>query len=306
MRVLVAGGSGLIGHELASTLIGNGDEVTILSRNPTGVRGMPSQVRILPWDGKTIQAWAEEIEHCQAVVNLTGENLSGKGVFPSRWTAERKARLLTSRVNSGRVLATAFEQAGRKPAVFVQASGMNYYGMDRPEALTEADSAGDDFLARLSVDWEASSAAVEAMGVRRVIIRNGIVLSTKGGALRPLLLQFRLFAGGPLGSGRQVYSWIHIGDEVGAINFLLHNDRAMGVYNLTAPNPVTNAEFGRTISKVMKRPYYFPIPGFMMQLVFGEVASLVLQGETVLPARLLEQGYTFKFPLLADALRDLL
>ncbi len=306
MRVLIAGGSGLIGSRLTAMLAANGDSVTILSRNPGRVIGMPSGVRVMQWDGRTIQPWAKEIENTDAVINLTGENISGEGLFPTRWTKERKARLLSSRLNSGQVLTKAIQQASHKPFVFIQASGMGYYGSKRNKVLTEMDGAGDDFLASLSVQWEASSAHVETMGVRRVIVRNGIVLSTKGGALLPILLPYRLFVGGRIGTGRQIYSWIHIDDEVAAIQFLIQNDGAQGAFNLTAPNPLTNDEFGKTIARVMKRPHYLPLPSFAMQLAFGEVASVVLEGERVLPARLLQLGFDFRFPTLDLALIDLL
>jgi len=303
---MIAGGSGLIGRRLTTLLTANGDEVLILSRFPDRITGLPAGVRALQWDGKSAQAWAKEIENIDVIVNLTGENLSGEGLLPSRWTKERKERLLNSRVDSGKVLTKAIEMANHKPSVFVQASGIGYYGVSQEKTFTEADRAGNDFMSSLSQEWEASSVPVETMGVRRVVVRNGVVLSTKGGALRPMLLPYKLFVGGPLGSGKQIYSWIHIDDEVGAIRFIIQNEAARGVINLIAPNPVTNDEFGRTIGRVMKRPHYFPVPGFAMQLAFGEVAAMVLEGQKVIPQRLIELGYTFKFPTLAEALTDLL
>jgi uncharacterized protein (TIGR01777 family) len=306
MHVVIAGGSGLIGTELTSALLVAGDKVTILSRNPKKVVRSSPEVIVRQWDVQTIGEWARQVENADAIVNLTGENLSGEGFLPSRWTKERKSRLVQSRVNSGVVLSKAVAMAQSKPRVFVQASGIGYYGTLQQKSLTEADSAGNDFLAKLSLEWEKSSQPVEEMGVRRVVVRNGVVLSTKGGAFPLLLLPFRLFVGGPMGNGRQVYSWIHIADEVAAIQFLLHNDQARGVFNLTAPGPVTNAEFGRTISKVMRRPYYFPVPGFAMKLALGEVAVMVLEGQKVMPQNLLNTGYTFKFPTLLKALTDLL
>jgi len=306
MRILIAGGSGMIGRRLTSLLIDNGDIVTILSRNPAKVKEMPGRVKALRWDGKTVQDWGKEIENIDAVVNLTGENLSGEGMFPKRWTRERKERLLSSRVNSGKVLTQAIEMTGHKPSVFIQASGIGYYGVSQDKTFTEKDSAGNDFMAALSKEWEASSAPVESLGLRRVVIRNGVVLSTTGGALRPILLQYKLFAGGPLGSGKQVYSWIHIDDEAGAIRFLILQEAARGAFNLTAPNPATNDEFGGTVAKVMHRPHYFPIPGFAMHLAFGEVASMVLEGQRVIPKKLLELGYVFKFPTLEHAMSDLM
>lgn len=306
MRVMIAGGSGLIGRELTSLLAAAGDEICILSRTPENVTGLPANVKVLQWDGKKLQEWSKQIDDTDAIVNLTGENLSGSGFLPSRWTNERKLRLLQSRVNSGIALTKAIEMASRKPSVFVQASGVGFYGSQREKTLTEDDVPGNDFLANLSKEWEASSLPVEAIGVRRVVVRNGVVLSTKNGALPRLLLPYRLYVGGPLGDGKQVYSWIHLADEVSAIQFLIRNHQARGAYNLTSPDPVTNDEFGRTIGKVMNRPHYFPVPGFAMRLALGEVASVVLEGQRVLPKKLIDTGFVFKYPILEDALRDLL
>lgn len=306
MRVLIAGGSGLIGRELTSSLVANRDEVIILSRNPQKVLGLPPGARAIQWDGKTIQGWVKEIEQTDAIVNLTGENLSGEGLMPSRWTKDRKLRLVQSRVNSGIVLSKAVEQASRKPSIFIQASGVGYYGTRQEKVLTEEDEAGDDFSARLCLEWEASSKPVETLGVRRVVTRNGVVLSTNGGALRPMLLPYKMYVGGPIGSGRQVHSWIHIADEISALQFLIKNDNLQGVYNLTSPQPVTNDEFGRTIGKVMGRPHYFPVPRLAMQLAFGEVASMLLEGQRAIPKKLIDAGFQFKFPFLSDALKNLL
>ncbi len=306
MRVLIAGGSGLIGGALTQVLVNQGDEVGILSRNPTKIKRSSAGVHLIQWDGKSIQAWVQEVKNFDAIVNLTGENISGTGFLPSRWTEERKQELVQSRVMAGKVLTQAIEMASTRPSIFVQASGIGYYGTRQTKPLSEGDQAGDDFLANLSKKWEASSQPVEAMGLRRVIIRNGVVLSTRGGALPFMLLPYKMWVGGPLGNGKQVYSWIHIADEANAISFLLHNNQAIGIYNLTSPNPVTNNEFGKAIGKVMGRPHYFPIPGIAMRLALGEVADTVLEGQRVLPNRLLEQGFSFKFPVLEDALRDLL
>jgi uncharacterized protein (TIGR01777 family) len=261
---------------------------------------------MIPWDGRTVQSWGKEIEKSYAVINLSGENISGESFLPSRWTEERKLRLVKSRVDSGKVLAEAIRMANNKPTVFVQASGIGFYGTLQKKNLTEEDTGGNDFFANLCKEWEASSIPVEKLGVRRVVVRNGVVLSTKGGALPRLLFPYKLFVGGPLGDGRQVYSWIHMNDEVNAIQYLIHNAQAKGVFNLTSPNSVTNDEFGRTIAQVMKRPHYFPLPGFVMRFAFGEVASVVLEGQSVLPQKLLELGFTFIYPRLVEALSDLL
>ncbi len=306
MRVVIAGGSGLIGSELTKTLATSGDEAVILSRNPQRVVGLPPGANAVLWDGKTLGEWAQYIENSDAIINLTGENLSGESFPPSRWTSERKALLVKSRVDSGLVLSQAVEKAANKPAVFVQASGIGFYGTRQDKTLTEMDVAGDDFLANLSKAWEASSQPIETMGVRRVVVRNGVVLSTKGGALPSILLPYRLYVGGRLGDGRQVYSWIHLADEASAILFLIRNPGSRGAFNLVSPNPMTNDEFGRAIGKVMHRPHYFPVPGVAMRLALGEVAEMVLEGQSVKPQKLQEAGFNFKFPLLEDALTDLL
>jgi uncharacterized protein (TIGR01777 family) len=306
MRIIIAGGSGLIGQELSTTLTSDSNEVIILSRKPELVEGMPNGVKIVQWNGKTIGDWGKYIDNSDVIVNLTGENLSGKGLLPSRWTKARKLRLVQSRVNSGEVLTKAIQFAKVKPSVFLQASGVGFYGTHQVKPLTEEDNSGDDFTANICKEWEASSQPVELMGVRRVVMRNGVVLSTKGGGLPLLLLPYKLWVGGPLGNGQQVYSWIHMADEINAIRFLIRNEQAKGIFNLSSPNPVTNDEFGREISKVMERPYYFPIPGFAMRLALGEVASMVLLGQRVLPQRLLQEGFVFRYPMLGDALKDLL
>lgn len=306
MRIMIAGGSGLIGRALTNSFSNDGDEIIILSRTPGKVRDMPYGVRVLPWDGKTIQGWAVEIENTKVIINLTGENLSGERFFPSRLTKARKKRLLESRVNSGRVLSTAVEMAKNKPSVFIQSSGVSYYGTDLHKQFIEESQGGNDFLSNLCKEWEASSQAVESMGVRRVIIRNAIVLSTISGALPRLLLPYKLYVGGPMGTGKQVYSWIHMDDEVNAIRFLIEHDEAIGVYNLSSPHPVTNNEFGKAIAKVMKRPHYFPLPGFLLYLAFGEVTILVLEGQNVIPKKLLDLGYKFKYPTIEEALKNTL
>jgi uncharacterized protein (TIGR01777 family) len=201
----------------------------------------------------------------------------------------------------------AVEKASRKPGVIVQSSAVGYYGPDHGDALLDESTApADDFLGGVAVEWEASTAAVERAGVRRAIVRSGVVLSTEDGALPRILLPFKLFAGGPFGSGRQWMSWIHLADEVRAIRFLIETEAASGPFNLTAPNPVTNADFGRTIGRVMRRPYFMPVPDFAMRAAFGEVATTVLDGQRVVPRRLQELGFEFRFPEAEAALRDLL
>jgi hypothetical protein len=251
------------------------------------------------WDGKTASGWGHLVEEIDAIVNLAGENLSA-----GLWTGQRKQRILSSRVNAGRAVVQAVEKASRKPAVLIQASGVGYYGVNNPGLLDEGAPIGDDFLATVSREWEASTKAVEALGVRRVIIRSGVVFSKRGGALRLMQLPFRLFVGGPLGRGRQWLSWIHIEDEIRAIRFLLENERANGAFNLSAL-PVINAEFSKSAGKVIRRPSFFRVPAFVLRLVLGEMSTTVLDGQRVSSEKLTDLGFQFKFERIEDALKDL-
>jgi len=300
MRILIAGGSGLIGRALAANLAQDSNEVIILSRRPERVIGLPVGVVVKQWDGRTTEGWGSQVDSTDAIINLAGENIS-----TGRWTSERKHAILQSRLNAGRAIVEAVGMATHKPRVAIQASGVGYYGPCGGEEITEETPPGHDFLARLAVDWEASTAPLETMGVRRVIIRTGVVLSTVGGALPRMLLPFRFFAVSRLGSGRQWFPWIHIADEVGAIRFLMENERASGTYNLAAPNPLTNAEFSRLLGQCLKRPILIPIPAFALRLLFSEMATALLDGQRAIPERLLQLGFTFQFPEAGHTLKEL-
>jgi len=307
MRILITGGSGLIGRALSAELISRGHEVIVLSRSPERASGLPGGVKVVRWDARTSEGWGHLADGAGAIVNLAGASIAGEGFFPSRWTNEQRRIIRESRLNSSRAVVEAIEQAERKPGVLIQASGVGYYGFHGDEILTEEDGPGDDWAARFTAEeWEPSTAPVEQMGVRRVVARIGIVLSGEEGALPRLLLPFRLFVGGPMGSGRQWYSWISLQDEARALRFLIETEEARGAFNLTAPNPVTNRKFARIIGRVMGRPSFIPVPGFAMRLAFGEVAEVVLQGQRAFPQRLIDLGFEFRHPQAEAALRDLL
>lgn len=302
MRVIITGGTGLIGRALTADLLKDGHEVIVLSRRPDAYRDrMPAGVRLERWDGHTPQGWEHLVEGTDAIVNLAGENIAA-----GRWTAARKRRIRESRVHAGEAVTAAVLAAREKPRVLVQASAVGYYGPRGDEEVDEDTPPGDDFLARVGVEWEASTAPVEEQGVRRVIIRTGIVLTPEGGALARMLLPFRLGLGGPFGSGRQWFPWIHIADEVAAIRFLMENEGTRGPYNLTAPNPVRQREFARALGRVMRRPAFLPVPAPALRLLFGEMADALLTGQRAVPRRLSAAGYVFQFPELEPALRDLL
>ena len=300
-RILITGGTGLIGRALATGLAKDGAEVVILSRSPDRINGLPAGVSAKGWDGSTAEGWGSLVDGIDAIVNLAGENISS-----GRWTEQRKRLLLESRLNAGRAVVQAVEAASVKPEVVIQASAVGYYGPRGAQEISEETPAGHDFLAKVAAEWEASTQPVEGLGVRRAIIRTGVVLSPDGGALERMLLPFRLFIGGRMGSGRQWFPWIHIADEVAAIRFLIENETASGPFNLTAPVPLTNAEFTRLLGKQLKKPTVMPIPGFALRVLFGEMATVLLDGQKAIPGRLINLGFTFQFREAAPALNDLL
>jgi len=301
MRIIITGGTGLIGRALSANLAADGHQVILLSRSPDRVTGLTKGVQAEGWDARTAEGWGHLADGADAIVNLVGESLAA-----GRWTEERKRRIRDSRVNGGQAVVQAVETATNKPGVIIQSSGIGYYGPRGDEVITEQDSAGNDFLSQICIDWEASTAHVEEMGIRRPIIRSAVVFSADAFAFKRMVLPFKLFAGGPIGSGRQRLPWIHIADEVAAIRFLIEHPDASGPFNLSAPNPVTNAQFSRILGKVMGRPAFMRVPAFAMRLLFGEMATVLLDGQRAVPQRLLDLGFTFRFPEIENALRDLL
>jgi len=301
MHILVTGGTGTIGRRLVAHLILKGHTVTVVSRQPYKPASLPAKIGFAQWDGKTAEGWGRLVEEADAIVNL-----AGAGIGDARWTKERKKLIVDSRVNPGNAIVEAVRAAENKPGVVVQSSAVGYYGTEHSGAITESANAGDDFLAEVCKKWEASTQTVEDMGVRHVVIRSGVVLDTQGGALPRMLLPFRFFAGGPVGSGRQWVSWIHYFDEVDAINLLLQEESVSGAVNLTAPYPVQNRTLAKAIGKAMKRPSFMPVPGFVMKLIFGEMATVLLDGQQALPGRLEGLGYQFKFPKIEAAMEDLI
>ena len=301
MCVIITGGTGLIGQALTQSLAADGHEVIVLSRNPDKVSGLPKGVRAVKWDGRSAQGWGQLADGADAIVNLAGESIAA-----GRWSEARKQSILQSRVEAGRAVVDAVKAATRKPRVVVQSSAVGFYGPRGSEKIAEDASAGHDFLASVCRAWEASTAELESLGVRRVIIRTGVVLDKNGGALPQMMLPFKLFAGGPLGGGRQGFPWIHLADEVAAIRFLIDQPSASGVFNLSAPNPLSNAQFGRVLGKVLGRPSFMPTPGIAMKMMFGEMSTLLLDGQFEIPQRLQQLGFTFRFADAEAALRDVL
>lgn len=292
MRIVVAGGTGFLGHPLVERLERDGHDVRVLSRRPSS----PRDVAWTP-DGTT-GPWAAVLDGADAVVNLAGASIAG-----SRWTAAHKTQIRESRILATRSLVTAIQQSARRPVALLSGSAIGYYGPHGDETVTEETPPGEDFLASVCKEWEAE--ALRAANHTRVaLLRTGIALERDGGALPEMALPFKLFAGGPVGSGRQYYSWIHRTDWVGIVTWALHTRTVSGPINLTAPNPTPNREFARTLGRVLRRPAFMPAPAFALRIALGEMAdALLLAGHRVLPAKAEAYGFRFEYPTLEPALR---
>lgn len=297
MRIVIAGGTGFLGAPLASLLARDGHDIVVLTRGSQGSRG--SRESSVTWtpNGET-GSWASVVDGAGAVVNLAGESIAGK-----RWSSAHKQRILDSRVRATRSLATAIRDVATPPPVFISGSAVGYYGPLGDQTVTEDAPAGSDFLARVCVEWERE--AVRAGDRTRVIcVRTGLVLEKDGGALPQMLPPFKFGAGGPVGSGRQYWPWIHREDWLGLVRWAITTPSMKGPVNLTAPNPVTNTEFARALGRALHRPAFMPAPAFALRLLLGEMAdALLLSGQRAVPAKAAQSGFTFKYPRVDDALR---
>lgn len=294
MKILVAGGTGFLGSTLRSSLKASGHDVWILTRR------QPRAADEVRWDGRATGEWVSRLSETDAVVNATGYGLEH---WP--WSAARKRRFLDSRVLPATALVQGIQTAQRKPAVFLQISGINYYGARGDGIADESWLPADDYLAQLTVAWETASKPVEALGMRRIIARTAVVLDTRGGLFPLMALPVKLGFGGPLGNGRQAVPWIHIQDQAAAMRFLLERQDATGPFNLIAPQPTSNAEFMRAIARVTHRPYWLPTPAVLLRGLLGEMSTLVVDGRYSAPRRLSELGFEFRFPTIDAALKDL-
>jgi uncharacterized protein len=294
MKILIAGGDGFIGRALEALLKQENHEVYILTRRT------PKNDRQIQWDGRTAQGWGPRMNDMDAVVNLTGYGLEH---WP--WTKRQKEKFESSRVEPGRALVSAIETASRRPKVFLQVSGINHYGLRGDGIADESTPAANDYLAQLTVRWEAATQAVEEMDVRRIVVRAAVVLAKRGGLFPLMALPVRLFFGGKLGDGTQAMPWIHQADMVRAMSFLLQNETSRGPYNLIAPSPTSNAEFMREVASALHRPYWFHVPAFLLKLPLGQMSVLITEGRYSQPRRLLEEGFTFRFPTIEKALENI-
>ena len=303
MKIVVAGGTGYIGQALVRELVHAGHEVVVLSRGGNG--GGPAGARVVRWDpaARSGGAWAAELRGSGAVVNLAGANIGG-----GRWTTARKRLLEESRIQSTGALVAGIRglEAGDRPQVLVNASGIDYYGDRGDEVISEESAPGQSFLAQLCVRWEASAREAEALGARVALMRTGVVFGKGADALERLALPFKLFAGGPLGSGQQWFPWIHLDDAVGLYRFAVENEAVTGPLNLVSPDVRREKEVAVAVGKVLGRPSWAPAPSFVLRLVLGQMSELILHGRRAEPRKALNLGYQFKRPQLEDALRQAL
>lgn len=301
-KILITGATGLIGKRLSKALMDRGDEITVFSRNTnTAKRKLPFLNNFVEWNYQKPEEWKSHLDGKDAIVHLAGVNL-----FSKRWNEDFKKKIIESRKISTRNLVTTFTDCKHKPGVFISASGVGFYGDGKETILNEEAQKGNDFLADVCNMWEVESRKAGDYDIRNVQIRTGIVLSTEDGALKEMLLPFKLFVGGPLGSGKQWFPWLHIDDVVRIYIHAIDNKNLSGAVNAASPNIVRMKEFAKTLGKVMKRPALFPVPEFALRIVVGEAAGTVVSGQRINIEKLIKSGYKFKFENLEEALRDLL
>ncbi len=300
-KIVITGASGLIGTNIAKALINRGDNVYIFTRDINKTKNIiHGAAEYFEWNYKEPDKWSEHLNSKDAVIHLAGANISGK-----RWSANYKETILKSRELSTRNLVNVISSLPDKPKSFICASGINYYGDSGNKLLTEEEEPGNDFLANVCKIWENETKKVERAGIRSISVRTGVVLTTKEGALKKMLIPFKLFIGGPLGSGKQWFPWIHLDDILNIYIYLLDNNNLNGAFNACSPNPATMNEFAKTLGKVMKRPSFFTVPKFALTFAAGEIADSITASLKAVPKKLLEHGYKFKFENLKDALTDL-
>jgi len=299
MKIVIAGATGFIGAILTDRLWNQYHDLRLLSRRPPAETGIPKR-RWIEWRPGFSGEWESAVDGSDGIVNLVGEPIAAK-----RWNELQKERLRLSRLAATKSLVNAIAKAKLKPKFLINASAVGYYGARGDELITEGAGPGQDFLARLCVDWEAEARRAEASGVRVALLRTGIVLAKGKGALAKMVPPFKIFLGGPLGRGQQWMPWIHIEDEIGLITHLIDNAAACGAFNGTAPNPVTMNEFSKTLGDVLNRPSWARVPPSMLALMLGEMSEMLVNGQRAVPDAALKFGYVFKYPGLSGALRSL-
>jgi uncharacterized protein len=300
MKVAVTGGTGFIGSRLVDRLQAEGHQVLLLVRDISKAKQRFPKADVLSYTPKGSGAWQQAITGCDGVVNLAGEPIS------NRWTDNSKQEILESRSVGTAKIVEAINQANPKPSVLVNASAVGYYGTSETAVFDETSSPGQDFLAEVCKAWEAEAEKVKASGTRLVIVRTGIVLGPEGGVLAKMMFPFQLFAGGPLGDGKQWVSWIHREDLVSLIIKALTDSSVTGVLNGTAPNPVSMEKLCQELGNMIGRPSWLPVPGFALELLLGEASKLVLEGQNVKPQKTEATGFRFEYPTIETALSQIL
>jgi uncharacterized protein len=295
MKVAITGATGFVGSKLVEKLLAQGDEVLVLTRNASKARSQFPQAQVVQYRPLETGDWQQAIDGCDAVVNLAGEPIAEK-----KWTAEQKKIILDSRELGTQKIVAAIEQVANKPQVLISASAIGYYGVSETASFDESSPAGNDFLAEICQKWEL---AAKNASVRTVVLRFGIVLGNGGGALAKMLPAFKMFMGGPIGTGNQWFSWIQVDDVVAMILAGLKDTNMSGTFNATAPQPVKMKDLCMQLGNVMARPSWMPVPGFVLETMLGEGATVVLDGQQVLPKGLLDRGFSFQYPELPAALR---
>jgi uncharacterized protein len=298
MKLVIAGASGLIGAALVDQLSRQSHRLILLSRRQR--QSTARNQRWLAWQPGQPGEWERALDGADGVINLAGESIAGR-----RWSGRQKELLRSSRIDATRSVVSAIANAQAKPRFLINASAVGYYGARGNEKITEESAPGNDFLANLCVDWEAEARKAEDLGVRIVLLRTGIVLANNGGALKKMVPPFKMFAGGPLGSGQQYMPWIHLEDEVALIRCLIESENPHGPFNATAPNPVTMGEFARALGTILNRPAWARLPASVLSLVVGEMADMLLASQRVIPEAALKLGFIFKYSKLTDALMSL-
>ena len=299
MKILITGGTGFVGTQLTFRFIQDGHEITILTRSLKRLGEAPRGISYLQGDPTQKGPWQEAIQNHDVVINLAGASIFAK------WTEEYKKVLRESRVSTTRNIVQGIPPDSSKKITLFSTSAVGYYGFCGDEELTEESPHGEDFLAQMAVEWEAEALKAKEKGARVVITRFGIVLGEKGGALGQMIPLFKKFIGGPIGSGQQWFSWVHIKDLAEVFVFLLKHPEISGPVNLCSPNPVRNKDLAKALGKVLHRPSFFPAPGFMVKLVLGEFGSVILEGQRVIPRKLIENGFVFQYPDIGKALQGI-
>ncbi len=300
MNILITGGTGFVGTGLIPRLVADGHRITVLTRSPKKAKAASPHILYLAADPTQEGPWQEAVKDHDVLINLAGAS-----IFDRRWTAGYKLLLKESRIKTTRNLVAGIPEVRDREITLFSTSAVGYYGFQGDEELTEASPPGKDFLAQLAVEWEGEALKAQAKGCRVVITRFGIVLGEKGGALDQMIPLFKKFVGGPIGSGRQWFSWIHIQDLVEAFVFLLRNRDVSGPVNLCAPYPVRNEGLAKAIGRALNRPSFLPAPGFMIKMALGEFGSVILEGQRVVPRRLLDKGFVFQYPDIDQALQNI-